>query len=137
MSTQSNQKTRETVARHLKSSEYRLKLSFCIIVFFGTNTYPNVTVGGQQLSQYVQQNSGGVYICTMYWSFRTHYTRQFSWEVYTGVEGGGAELQYNTMAIFEKLLKTFVRKLFMKNFNFRHQHLTNQKKEMKFCYINF
>ena len=38
MSTQSNQKTRETVARHLKSSEYRLELSFCIIVFFGTNT---------------------------------------------------------------------------------------------------
>ena len=38
MSTQSNQKTRETVAKHLKSSEYRLELSFCIIVFFGTNT---------------------------------------------------------------------------------------------------
>ena len=38
MSTQSSQKTRETVARHLKSSEYRLELSFCIIVFFGTNT---------------------------------------------------------------------------------------------------
>ena len=37
MSTKSNQ-TRETVARHLKSSEYRLELSFCIIVFFGTNT---------------------------------------------------------------------------------------------------
>ena len=42
MSTQSNQKTRETVARHLKTlentSEYRLELSFYIIVFFGTNT---------------------------------------------------------------------------------------------------
>ena len=78
MSTQSNQKTRETVERHLKSSEYRSELSFCIIVFFGERI-PNCDCWGLatelvcivevwwSICMYV--------LCSMYWSFRTHYTR--------------------------------------------------------------